>query len=82
MRELIVACSGTFSRNDLVRMETLILQHLGFSLTPVTPDTLLISLYECCTEQPVTTDYEVPEPIGWAIKVMERCMCRTSFFAI
>lgn len=80
VRELILSANGEFSKNDLIRMETLITRKLEWNLSPVTPDSLLVSVYECCTEQrmPTAAD-ELPEPIVFAITVMKECIATSSF---
>lgn len=80
LRELVLASGGAFSSNDLIRMEALICKKLEWKLSPVTPDSLLVSIYECCTEQRMPTPRdELPEPIGFAIGVMKESIAGTSF---
>lgn len=80
LRELVKATNGEFSSNDLIRMESLITRKLQWNLSPVTPDSLLVSVYECCTEQSLPTpNDELPEPIAFAIDVMKGCIATSSY---
>lgn len=80
LRELVLSSNGEFSSNDIVRMEKLICQKIAWQLSPVTPDSLLVSVYECCTEQPLpTAQDDLPEPIAFAISTMKDCIATTSF---
>lgn len=80
LRELVLSSNGAFSSNDLIRMEKLVCQKIEWNLSPVTADSLLMSVYESCTEQPMATVYdELPEPIEFAVDVMKGCIARSSY---